>query len=84
MFWDDENEKGLDVGNSVEGFVPEGVYESDTLMYFCCRTTGYKSKAIDLPITMPFYLMAFNSAQCQKVRICFVAGRTFWHVVSKD
>jgi len=68
VFWDDENEKELDIGNSVEGFVPEGVYESDTLMYFCCRTNGYKSKPIELPITMPFYLLAFNSPQCQKVK----------------
>ena len=51
----------------VAGYTPEGVYELDTLMYFCCNTKGNKSLPIDLPLDKPFYLLAYNSKKCQSV-----------------
>lgn len=68
VFWDDENQDDLDGGNMVAGFVPEGVYELDTLMYFCCNNKGNKSVPIDLPVAKSFYLLAFNSEECQQVQ----------------
>lgn len=68
IFWDDENQEDLDGGNAEQGFLPEGVYELDTLMYFCCSTKGNPTIPIELPIQRSFYLMAFNSTECQKVK----------------
>lgn len=67
VFWDDENQDTIDGGNMVAGYTPEGVYELDTLMYFCCNTKGNKSQPIDLPLDKPFYLLAYNSKRCQSV-----------------
>ena len=67
IFWDDENQEDIDGGNSVTGYTPEGVYELDTLMYFCCNDKGNVSLPIDLPLNNPFYLMPFKTKECQKV-----------------
>lgn len=68
VFWDDENIEELDGGNMVQGVVPEGVYEKDTLIYFCCNNKGIKSKPIELPLNNQFYLLAYRSAECQQVK----------------
>ena len=68
VFWDDENIEELDGGNMVRGFTPEGVYELDTLIYFCCNTKGNKSIPIELPLQNSFYLLAYNSEECQSVQ----------------
>ncbi|XP_002160429.2 uncharacterized protein LOC100210996 [Hydra vulgaris] len=67
VFWDDENQEDLDGGNTVKGFTPEGVYELDTLIYYCCIDKGNKNIPIELPLDLPFFLIAYKSKECQAV-----------------
>ncbi len=63
--WDDED--GLDNRNTVSGSVPEGTYNRDTLIYFCCRDDGYESFPLYLPTSDPFILFMKTPNTCQKV-----------------
>ena len=63
--WDDENNNNR---NSKSGTLPDGEYTGDTKIEFCCRTDGDKSEPISLPTTMPFFLLAYGSAECQQVK----------------
>ena len=47
--------------------LPDGVYNKDTKIFYCCRTDGDKFKPVSLPVLNPFYLMAYNSSECQRV-----------------
>jgi len=67
IFWDDENDELIDAKSLYEGYIPTGIYEKDTLIYTCCRTDGDKKVPISLPLSRPFYLLAFGSSECQKV-----------------
>lgn len=63
--WDDEdwfNE------NSKGGVLPDGVYDKNTKLYYCCRTDGNKTEPIELPTSKPFFLVAYESAACQQVK----------------
>ena len=64
VFWDDENGKNI---NKKGGTLPDGIYDKDTLVYYCCRTDGDKYTPISLPVISPFYLKAFNTSECQRV-----------------
>ena len=64
IFWDDEND---DNQNRVNGTVPKGVYDSDTLIHFCCMTGGSASDQIILPSQSPFYLFSYGDI-CQEVQ----------------
>ena len=67
VLWDDENGKdGVNL-NFQSGSVPNGNYNQDTKIYFCCQTVGSSSTPVELPIDKPFYLIAFNNKQCQEV-----------------
>ena len=63
VFWDDENDNN---DNSVNGTVPSGVYDEDTLIHYCCMTNGDTSDPITLPSNRPFYLFPYDSS-CQEV-----------------
>ena len=65
VFWDDENDKNI---NKKGGTLPDGVYDKDTLVYYCCRTDGDKYTSISLPLISPFYLKPFNTSECQQVQ----------------
>ncbi|XP_073244994.1 uncharacterized protein [Porites lutea] len=67
VFWDDNNGINGTNNNSRTGELPEGVYNQDTLIYFCCKKTGSAMKRISLPVNTPFYLLAFEAAICQEV-----------------
>lgn len=64
VYWDDEDGRNK---NAHRGVLPEGVFNQNTKIYFCCRSTkdGYK-EPIELPFASPFYLMAFRR-HCQAV-----------------
>lgn len=64
---DNNGEKGSN-RNSYRGELPEGVYDRDTMIYYCCKSTGSVKKRIALPVKKPFYLMPFESATCQEVK----------------
>ena len=63
--WDDENDRNR---NHISGTLPDGLYGSDTEIEFCCRTDGDKRDPISLPTTTPFFLLAYESAECQQVK----------------
>jgi len=48
------------------GTLPDGVYNRNTRIFFCCRNDGPASLPIVLPTSAPFYLLKFGD-QCQKV-----------------
>ena len=67
VLWDDENGKtGVNL-NFQSGSVPNGRYNQDTKIFFCCQTVGSSSSPVELPIDKPFYLIAFNNKKCQEV-----------------
>ncbi|WAR03064.1 hypothetical protein MAR_009622 [Mya arenaria] len=63
IHWDNEDK---DNANARGGTLPDGVYDSDTRIYLCCRNDGLTSTAISLPVDRPFILMRL-SAVCQTV-----------------
>ena len=63
--WDDENDNNK---NEKSGTLPRGNYKKNTKIEFCCRTDGDKKDPISLPILTPFYLLAYESAECQQVK----------------
>ena len=65
VFWDDENNKNI---NRKGGTLPDGVYNRDTLIYYCCRGDGDKLNPVPLPVISPFYLKAFNTSECQRIQ----------------
>lgn len=54
--------------NRFGGTLPDGIYDGDTEISFCCRIDGNKSSPIPLPISKPFYLLAYGSSECQRVK----------------
>lgn len=78
---------GLEFMQSVNGSVPDGVYEKDTGFFFCCRSDGDVETPIVLPKDQPFVLfMANGSTECQSVRGKLLLTSSYcssWHVYSK-
>jgi len=52
--------------NADIGEVPDGVYNRNTKIFFCCRSDGPTDLPIVLPTSVPFYLLKFGG-HCQKV-----------------
>lgn len=67
VLWDNENGKNGVNMNVHNGSVPSGNYNQDTKIFFCCQTVGSTGTPIELPIDKPFYLIAYNSKNCQEV-----------------
>ena len=63
VYWDDEDTQNV---NSFSGTLPDGDYNKNTRIYFCCRSDGSTSTAITLPTTTNFYLYRYGST-CQQV-----------------
>ena len=63
--WDDEDD---DNGNRYGGQIPEGTYDSNTVIYYCCRADGFATNPIILPTDSPFVLLKSNTHLCQYVR----------------
>lgn len=60
MYWDDEDKNN---GNSFSGTLPDGKYDKDTLMYFCCRNDGPQViKTLALPTCHELVLMRYQNA----------------------
>lgn len=68
VLWDDDNGNNGSNRNSRGGELPAGRYNQDTMIYFCCMTTGSVKKRVSLPVNKPFYLLAFESTTCQEVQ----------------
>jgi len=65
VFWNDDQE--LD-SNKKDGLLPDGDYGESTEIAFCCRTDGDKDDPVLLPSKSPFFLLAYESMKCQKVK----------------
>ena len=65
VYWDDDDNLNK---NGDGGRLPKGEYDDNTKIYFCCKTNGDKDDPILLPSKSPFYLLAYESAKCQKVK----------------
>ncbi|OPL21662.1 hypothetical protein AM593_03994, partial [Mytilus galloprovincialis] len=64
IYWDDEDTANR---NYKSGVLPDGQYDSNTKINYCCRSDGYAYSYINLPTSKPFYLYKYKSA-CQRVR----------------
>ncbi|CAC5419765.1 unnamed protein product [Mytilus coruscus] len=65
IYWDDEDHANA---NSKNGVLPDGTYNRNTRIYFCCRSDGSVYSRIRLPTSEPFYLYQYTSSICQRVR----------------
>ncbi|XP_067027270.1 uncharacterized protein [Acropora muricata] len=65
VYWDDDNFWNK---NSKTGTLPDGVYNRNTKIEFCCRTDGNKNKPVVLPTSRPFFLLAYKLPRCQMVK----------------
>ncbi|XP_019642892.1 PREDICTED: uncharacterized protein LOC109484111 [Branchiostoma belcheri] len=63
VFWDDEDSRNA---NRAGGERPDGQYDLDTLIQYCCRNDGSTYNYISLPAARPFYLFRYGS-RCQNV-----------------
>ena len=63
--WDDEDKRNR---NSFSGILPDGVYNKNTRVDFCCRNDGFPTNLIILPMDKPFYLYRLCRDGCQRVR----------------
>ena len=75
VIWDDEDSANQ---NSLGGLVPDGHYDRNTKIEYCCRTDGYASIPIALPTGSPFVLIKSKSKQCQKVKGMGVTAEYFY------
>lgn len=50
----------------VAGNLPDGTYDRNTKIFFCCRNDGSASDPIQLPNNTPFHLVKWGDA-CQSV-----------------
>ena len=69
--WDDEDYKNK---NKAGGSLPDGSYNKDTVIRFCCQNSGNWYDSIELPVSQPFYLLTSNSVskpKCQMVKWAF-------------
>ncbi|XP_052062824.1 uncharacterized protein LOC127702591 isoform X2 [Mytilus californianus] len=64
VHWDDEDSNNE---NNFAGTLPDGQYDRNTLIQYCCRSDGPSNTAIELPTSKPFYLVR-KSSTCQQVK----------------
>ncbi|KAJ7370795.1 hypothetical protein OS493_029785 [Desmophyllum pertusum] len=79
--WDDEDWFNK---NSKGGVLPDGVYDKNTKLYYCCRTDGNKAEPMQLPTIKPFFLVAYESAACQQVKWALVSSEWIRFDTEKD
>ncbi|XP_053374836.1 uncharacterized protein LOC128547130 [Mercenaria mercenaria] len=63
VFWDDED---LNNGNAKGGTLPDGTYDKNTRIYYCCRNDGSPQTPLLLPTQRPFVLVRYGRI-CQSV-----------------
>lgn len=52
--------------------VPDGSYDRNTEIKFCCRWDGFTQEAISLPSSSPFFLLRYSD-ECQKVALLILS-----------
>ena len=71
VYWDDDSYLNE---NSKSGILPDGVYDVNTNIEFCCRRDGNKNKPVVLSTKEPFYLLAYRFPRCQMVKWAAVSS----------
>ena len=66
IFWDDNNI--ITNQNNVSGVIPDGTYDTNTEIQYCCRADGDVDRAIPLPTTHDFVLYRSPGVECQDVQ----------------
>ena len=64
IFWDDEDYRNK---NKRWGALPDGRYNRNTLVQYCCRSDGNHRTPMVLPTSRPFILYRYGG-RCQRVR----------------
>ena len=64
IYWDDED--GDDSCNAYQNPVPDGKYDGNTKIQYCCRSDGDPGEGMLLPTTEDFFLYRYDGV-CQKV-----------------
>lgn len=64
IYWDDEDVRNV---NERWGELPDGKYDKNTLIHYCCRSDRRHRKEIVLPTDRPFVLYRYGG-KCQKVK----------------
>ncbi|GFN76800.1 MACPF domain-containing protein 4 [Plakobranchus ocellatus] len=64
LYWNDEDAYN---GNKHGGYLPDGVYDENTRIEYCCRNDSLPTIPISLPTESPFYLLR-HSRTCQRVQ----------------
>lgn len=64
IVWDDEDDNNV---NSRQGSIPDGEYDTNTRIHYCCRSDGSTSVGMRLPTSQPFILYRYGGT-CQQVR----------------
>ena len=69
--WDDEDSSNR---NKKGGSLPDGSYNKDTVIRYCCQNASPWYDSIELPVIRPFYLLTSSSTvspKCQMVKWAF-------------
>nr|XP_006817987.1 PREDICTED: uncharacterized protein LOC100374173 [Saccoglossus kowalevskii] len=64
VYWDDEDD--FPQLNSIDGTLPDGTYDRNTQIMFCCRNDGDATTPMYLPFDVPFFLIK-STPVCQQV-----------------
>ncbi|CAG5130784.1 unnamed protein product, partial [Candidula unifasciata] len=62
--WDDEDDVDQDGSVTSSGYLPDGEYGQNTMIFYCCRNDSLPTLPINLPVDKPFYLLR-HSRSCQ-------------------
>ncbi|XP_078382883.1 uncharacterized protein LOC144665526 [Oculina patagonica] len=73
--WDDENIRNR---NGYSGQLPDGHYDKNTHIGYCCRADGHATNAIILPTDTPFVMLKSNTHLCQQVKGMRVRSEHFY------
>ena len=65
IHWDDEDNVN---GNQENGILPDGTYDMDTEINYCCHDQGNWYDPIELPVSVPIFLLPYKSKNCQRVK----------------
>ncbi|KAL4223037.1 hypothetical protein ACF0H5_016514 [Mactra antiquata] len=63
IYWDDDD---FPNHNDKHGTLPDGTFDKNTKIYYCCRSDGSTRNAIYLPTERPFILVRYGNT-CQTV-----------------
>lgn len=74
IYWDDEDNENE---NWSSGELPDGYYDRNTKIYYCCRDDGHATNAIYLPTDTPFVLLKSGNHRCQTVHGTYVREEFF-------